>query len=265
MIWVLDLDGVVLLEDQPVAGAPEAVARLHEAGERVVFCTNSSWAELRQQEARLARAGIPEGGDVVTSAMAAAMLIQPGERVLACGGPGIAEAARARGAEVVTAAAAAGRTHGERTGPEAGADVVVAGFDRDFDYGRLKVAVREILHGARFVATNEDATHPTPEGRVPAGGAIVAAISYASGVTPMVAGKPHAPMARLVRAVAGEDRGVVVGDRADTDGAFAKALGYQFVLALSGVTSPDDLPVEPTPDHVTHDLAAAVGLLLGPD
>lgn len=254
MIWVLDLDGVVWLDGEPIAGAPEAIELLRTSGERVLFATNNAAAEVGQQEGRLARAGIPARGDVVTSAMAGAALVRPGERVLACGGPGIAEAARLRGADVVTAAERVGR-------PDDGqpiADVVVAGFDPEFDYGRLRVAVQAILRGARFVATNEDATYPTPDGPVPAGGALVAAIAYATGVTPTVAGKPHPPMAGLVRSLVGDEPGVVVGDRADTDGAFAATLGYRFALALSGVTSPDDLPVEPRPDVVAPDLATLV-------
>ncbi len=50
----------------------------------------------------------------------------------------------------------------------------------------------------------------------------------------------------------------MVGDRADTDGAFAKALGYRFGLVFSGVTKPSDLPVDPTPDVTAADLAELV-------
>jgi 4-nitrophenyl phosphatase len=107
------------------------------------------------------------------------------------------------------------------------------------------------------VATNDDATYPTPDGPIPGGGSLVAAVAYATGVTPIVAGKPHGPMADLVRA-AGGDEGTVVGDRPDTDGAFARRLGYRFALVLTGVTARDDLPVEPEPDVVGDSLAALV-------
>ncbi|HEY8527187.1 MAG TPA: HAD-IIA family hydrolase [Acidimicrobiales bacterium] len=242
MAWVLDLDGVIWLADQPIAGAAEAVARLRDGGERVLFVTNNSYAPVGEQEAKLERFGIPARGDVVNSAMAAATLVAPGERALVCGGPGVVEAVRARGAEPVR---------------EGDADVVIVGFHRDFDYERLRVAVAAVRRGARLVGTNDDATYPTPEGPIPGGGAIVAAVAYAAGVTPVVAGKPHEPMADLVRGLAGGD-GTVVGDRPDTDGRFAKAIGYRFALVLSGVTRPDDLPVTPAPDVVADDLAALV-------
>jgi HAD superfamily hydrolase (TIGR01450 family) len=240
--WVLDLDGVVWLADRPIPGAVDAVARLRAAGERVLFATNNSFARLADQEAKLERMGIPAAGDVVTSAGAAATLVAPGERALVVGGPGIAEAVAGRGAEPV------------RDGP---ADVVIVGFHRDFDYERLRVAAAAVRGGARLVATNDDATYPTPEGPIPGGGAIVASVAYATGVTPVVAGKPHRPMADLVRSLAGAE-GTVVGDRPETDGAFAAALGYRFALVLTGVTGPDDLPVEPAPAVVAPSLADLV-------
>jgi 4-nitrophenyl phosphatase len=137
------------------------------------------------------------------------------------------------------------------------ADAVLVGFHREFDYERLRIAHRAILRGARLVATNDDPTYPTPEGPIPGGGSIVAAVAYAAGVAPVVAGKPNAPMAELVRSLAG-DAGTVVGDRPDTDGAFAVTLGYRFALVLSGVTGPDDLPVTPEPDVVAPALADLV-------
>jgi len=240
---VLDLDGVVWLGDQPIPGAAEAVGTLRARGERVLFATNNSFARLAEQEAKLERFGIPAHGDVLTSAMAAARLVEAGERALVCGGPGIAEALEGRGATPVR---------------DGDADAVVVGFHRDFDYERLRVAVRAVQRGARLIATNDDATYPTPEGLIPGGGAIVAAVAYASGVRAVVAGKPHAPMADLVREAGGET-GTVVGDRPETDGAFARTLGYRFALVLSGVTHETDLPVEPAPDTVAPSLAALVG------
>ena len=89
-----------------------------------------------------------------------------------------------------------------------------------------------------------DATYPTPQGLVPGNGSILAAVATASGVVPAVTGKPYAPMADHVRAAVGPV-GVAVGDRPDTDGRFARALGFEWVLVLSGVTGADDLPVDP--------------------
>jgi HAD superfamily hydrolase (TIGR01450 family) len=248
--WVLDLDGVVWLSDDAIPGAAAAVERLRSGGERVLFATNNSFAPVAEVEDKLDRLGIPAHGDVVTSAMAAAQVVEPGERVLVCGGPGIVDAVRARGAVPVGA--------GEGDADVAGdVDVVAVGFHRDFDYERLRVAAQAVWNGARLVATNDDATYPTPAGPIPGGGAIVAAVAYATGVDPVVAGKPHAPMAALVRTIGG-DAGTMVGDRPETDGAFAAELGYRFALVLTGVTGADDLPVTPAPDVVADSLSALV-------
>jgi len=244
--FALDLDGVIWLADDAIPGAAAAVARLRAAGEPVVFVTNNSSQPVGEVEARLARHGVPAAGDVITSAMAAAGLVARGEIVLVCGGPGVVEAVEARGAIVVR---------------EGDADAVLVGFHRDFDYERLRIAATAVRRGARLLATNEDATYPTPDGPVPGGGAILAAIVTGSGVDPIVAGKPHPPMAELVRARLGA-RGVMVGDRPDTDGRFAQVLGYDFALVHTGVTGAFDL-VDPAPDLVAPDLARLVDEVLG--
>jgi glycerol 3-phosphatase-2 len=241
--WILDLDGVIWLADDPVPGSVEAVAALRAAGERVCFATNNSSQPIATQEAKLASMGIPAEGDVLTSAMAAALLLQPGQTALVCAGPGVDEALARRGVHTVR---------------EGDADAVVVGFHLDFDYSRLKAAHAAIRGGAHLIGTNDDATYPTPDGPIPGGGAILAAVATAAGVPPVVAGKPYAPMASLVRELAGDGPHIVVGDRPETDGVFAVTLGAPFGLALSGVTTAGDLPVTPEPTWVSTDLATLV-------
>ncbi len=112
-------------------------------------------------------------------------------------------------------------------------------------------------NGARLIATNDDATYPTPDGPIPGAGSILASIVTASGSVASIAGKPHRPIADLVRAHLGV-AAVVVGDRPDTDGRFARALQARFALVLTGVVTADDLPVEPEPDVIAADFAELV-------
>ncbi len=248
MGFALDLDGVVWLADEPIPGAADAVTALRAAGHQVVFCTNNSNHPVGVVEEKLAHHGIPARGDVITSAMAAATLVEPGERVLVCAGPGVVEAIEGRGALPVW------------DGP---ADAVMVGMHLDFDYERLRAAAGAVRGGARLLATNDDATYPTPDGPIPGGGAILAAVATAAGVEPVIAGKPHRPMVDLVRARLGPG-GTMVGDRPETDGRFAVALGYEFVLVLSGIAGSGD-GVVPTPLVVAPDLAGYVeALLAGP-
>lgn len=191
-------------------------------------------------------AGIGSGGSFVSSAMAGASLIDPGERVVVLGGPGIVEAVERRGGVVID------------DGP---ADAVMVGLDWNLSYERLRVACTAVMNGARFIATNRDPTYPTEFGQWPGGGALVAAVEAATGVSPEVAGKPHRPQIDLVHARIGAE-GVMVGDRPDTDGRFAEAMGVDFALVLSGVTTADMLPVIPAPRWVGQDLADVVAQVL---
>jgi glycerol 3-phosphatase-2 len=244
MLWVLDLDGVVWLAGKAIPGSANAVSRLHDAGETVTFVTNNSGPTLSDYVGMLERAGIAVDGDeLVTSAQAAASLLEPGTRATAVGGPGVTEALKARGIDVVAA----------DDQPAA----VVVGRSLDLDFDSLAAAAKAIREGARFVATNTDATYPTAHGLEPGAGALVAYLQVSSGVGPVVAGKPNPAAADLVRSRFGTP-GLVVGDRPDTDGAFATRLGVPFALVLSGVTGQGDLPVSPLPALVEPDLAAVV-------
>ena len=248
MNWVLDLDGVVWLADNAIKGAARAVAQLQERGDTVVFVTNNSYLPVRDVEAKLGRFEIEAHEAVVSSAMAAATLVEPDQRVLVCGGPGVVEALEGRGAVPVA----------NREEIAGTVDAVMVGYHPDFDYARMRRAAAAVRAGARLLATNDDATYPTPTGPIPGAGSILAGIERASGVHAVVAGKPYVPMADLLRRRLGE-AGTVVGDRPDTDGRLARVLGYRFALVLTGVTSGDDVPsVEPRPDTIAPDLAALV-------
>jgi 4-nitrophenyl phosphatase len=246
---VIDLDGVVWLEGAPIPGSAEAVRRLRSAGEEVWFVTNSSFWTGAEQEQRLADCGIDARGRVLTSAMAAARLVAPGERVMVCGGPGLRTALVDIGAEVVEPSAGVGPV-----------DAVLVGFSREFDFDVLHATSAAVRGGARLVGSNADSTYPTPEGLLPGGGALLAAVACASGVEPTIAGKPERPMVELVRAAtegSGGHHAAVIGDRLDTDGRLAAALGWQFVLVRS-----DASPAVDAGMTAVADLAAAAEVLL---
>jgi HAD superfamily hydrolase (TIGR01450 family) len=240
--WIVDLDGVVWLAGTPIPGGAEAVRRLRSAAVRVLFVTNNSAPTIEELVARLERAGITaEADDIVTSAQAAAQLLSPGQRALALADGGATQALLARGVELVD-------------GPPA--DAVVVGWTHDFDFARLTLANRVVRAGARLIGTNEDATHPTPDGLLPGSGALLAAVATAAETVPEVAGKPHRPIVELIRARV-HDTALVVGDRPSTDGALAAALGVPFALVLSGVTaSADEEP--PAANFCAPDLLALV-------
>ncbi len=215
----------------------------------MVFLTNNSYPKVAAHLEKLDRFGIPTpSGDLITSSMAAATLLQPGDTALVVGGPGILEALELRG---VSAFEAGDVPAGLKI------DVVVVGFDLKFDFARLAAATSALRGGARLVATNGDVTFPAPEGLWPGAGSFVAAVAAAGGAEPVVAGKPFPPVADLV-SVTIPSVEMVVGDRPSTDGRFARLVGARFGLVLTGVTSRGHGPVEPEPDLEAPDLAGLV-------
>jgi glycerol 3-phosphatase-2 len=248
MLWVFDLDGVIWLSGQAIAGSPEAVRRLRDAGHRVAFVTNNSTPTIAEYVERLGRAGIEvDPSELATSAQAAATLVEAGDRVTCVGGAGVREALAQRGAVLVAA--------------DEEPVAVVVGRSLQLDFAELAAAAAAIRAGSRFVATNTDSTFPTPHGPEPGAGALIAYLEVGSGGRAEVAGKPEQPMAELVRHRYGQPD-VVVGDRAETDGAFATRIGAPFALVLTGVTKRADLPIEPAPAVISEDLASAVTELL---
>ncbi|MHB1517002.1 MAG: HAD-IIA family hydrolase [Acidimicrobiales bacterium] len=224
-LWIVDLDGVVWLTGEPIGEPSTAVAELRERGVRVAFATNNSALTIEDLVSRLDRVGIEvDADDLISSAEALASMLEPGQRVSALAEGGVFEALDQRGVDVVL---------------EGPVDAVVVGWSRSFDFTRLAQAASAARACGRLLATNEDPTHPTPEGLMPGSGALLAAVVTASGVRPEIAGKPHGPMVELVRSRLALGTGVsavLVGDQPATDGWFAHRLGIPFALVTSGVT-----------------------------
>lgn len=249
-----DLDGVVYLEDQPVAHAPDALQLVRSRGMRVCFVTNNAAHTPNDVVKRLESLGIAATTDeVVTSSMAAADLLRlqfpPGTTVLVVGGQGLWSAVEAVGLRPVSVAS-------EDVMPAA----VVQGWGPDVGWANLAEATVALRHGARWVATNVDRTLPSPRGPLPGSGSLIAAVQAATGRTPdAIAGKPHPPLYEAARERAHAERPLFVGDRLDTDIAGATGAGLPSLFVLSGVSRPIDLlgaPVEQRPTYLGPDLTA---------
>ena len=238
MTWALDLDGVVWLGDKVIQGVGESITFLREKGEQVFFVTNNSGRTVSEVEEKLNSFNIEPNGGVITSAMAMATLLSPDETVLTLCGKGAVEEMEKVGAKPVK---------------DGKADSVVVGFHEDFDYWKLTAALQAIDAGARLLATNDDLTYPSHDGIRPGAGSILASLVAATEAVPEIAGKPYQPMCDLLNELSGGN-GIMVGDRPDTDGRFAKDLGWDFGLVLSGVTKKSDLPVDPPHDFLADDL-----------
>jgi 4-nitrophenyl phosphatase len=161
---------------------------------------------------------------------------------LVAGGPGVVEAVESVGA-IVAGRTDDGSSQDAQKISDANIDAVIVGFHKTFNFESMRRASAAVRAGALLIGTNDDATYPTSTGVIPGGGSILAGIATASGVSPIVAGKPNAPMGELVRRelkLRDLDSCWMIGDRYSTDGAFAKTIGAKFALALSGVVDQDE-------------------------
>jgi HAD superfamily hydrolase (TIGR01450 family) len=253
-VALLDLDGVVYVGTHAVPGVPQALASARAAGMALGFVTNNAARTPDDVARHLTELGVPaEPADVITSSQAAATvvagLLGAGAPVLPVGGPGVATALRAAGLTVVERA-------------EDLPVAVVQGYGREVGWAQLAEAVVAVRSGARHVATNTDATIPSPRGPLPGNGAMVGVVSAITGQQPLVTGKPDPAMhAECVRRT-GAQRPLVVGDRLDTDIEGARRAGAASLLVLTGVTDAATLlsaPPEQRPDLVSPD---AAGLLV---
>ncbi len=254
-VALLDLDGVVYVGPDAVPGVPEALSDVRSAGMRLGFVTNNAARTPEQVAEHLTELGVDaEPEDVITSSQAAATvvaeLLGPGARVLPVGGPGVATALRAAGLTVVDRA-------------EDRPDAVVQGYGREVGWAQLAEAVVAVRNGARHVATNTDATIPSPRGPLPGNGAMVGVVSAVTGGQPLVTGKPDPAMhAECVRRT-GARRPLVVGDRLDTDIEGARRADAPSLLVFSGVTDPGALLAavpEHRPDHIGADASALLAV-----
>jgi glycerol 3-phosphatase-2 len=253
-VALLDLDGVVYVGPAAVPGVPAALEAAASAGMRLGFVTNNAARTPEQVATHLTELGVAaRPDDVITSSQAAATvvaeLIGPGGRVLPVGGPGVAAALTAAGLTVVERA-------------EDSPAAVVQGYGPQVGWAQLAEAVVAVRGGARHVATNTDATIPSPRGVLPGNGALVGVVSAVTGQRPLVTGKPDPAMhAECVRRT-GARRPLVVGDRLDTDIEGARRAGADSLLVLSGVATPADL-LSAGPDHRPDLLAPdAAGVLV---
>jgi len=239
--FLLDCDGVLWRGREPIPGAREAVEALRASGRKVLFFTNNATLSRKGYLEKLRGLGFEaEVGEIYCSAYAAAAWLKGRvKKVYVVGEEGLVEELELAGLEAA--------------GPDE-AECIVVGLDRKLTYRKLEEALRCLIRGALFVATNRDPTLPTERGLAPGAGAIVSALEAAAGrEADMVIGKPSTYMYELALR---EHRiepatALAVGDRLDTDVEGAKRAGLAAALVLTGATGLRELErARVKPDYV---------------
>jgi 4-nitrophenyl phosphatase len=255
--WIFDMDGVLYRGNEPLPGSREMLDALTLRERPVMLATNNSMSTPDAYERKLAAMGLEvPASEVITSALATRDFLvrelPEGAGIYVIGMPALSEQLFADTT-----------FHQVQSGEER-PDAVVIGLDLTFTYDKLRAANQAIRSGARFIATNSDTTLPTENGLVPGAGSIVAAVATASGVRPVVIGKPETPMLEMAMMRLGTrpEETVMVGDRLDTDVLAGERAGMPTVLVLSGVSSREDLSTaEALPDVIVSDLPSLVQAL----
>src|SRR5919204_5447549 len=237
--YIMDMDGVIVRGTEVLPGAAEFITRLRETDRKFLVLTNNSIYTPRDLANKLRRMGldVPDEG-VYTSGLATAHFLhsqRPGGTAYAIGEAGLTTALHDVG-YVLT---------------EHEPDYVVLGETATYSFERITAAIRLILDGARFIATNPDTVGPVEGGIAPATGSVAALIEKATGVAPYYVGKPNPLMLRSALRtldVHSEDT-VMIGDRMDTDVIMGLESGLETILVLTGVTTReqvDRFPYRPT-------------------
>jgi NagD protein len=231
----MDMDGVLVHEEQALAGAQEFLSRLRELERPFLVLTNNSIYTRRDLAARLAASGLEVPEEAIwTSALATARFLEdqrPRGTAFVIGEAGL-----------TTALYQAGYTMTERN-PE----YVVLGETRTYSFERITQAIRLVTRGAKLIATNPDPIGPSPDGPLPATGSVAALISRATGVAPYFVGKPNPLMMRsaLNAIEAHSETTAMIGDRMDTDIVAGLEAGLETILVLTGVTTREEAESHP--------------------
>lgn len=258
---LIDLDGTMYHGGHRISGADRLIEQLRELRIPYQFLTNNSSRTPEAVAEHLTRMGIDaQPDDVYTSGQAAARYITglgAGKRVAMIGEHGLATALTESGLKLC----------------DESPDYVVQGIDREWTYAKLLRTVRLIMNGVPYILTNPDLLVPSDDGMIPGAGTISASIQAATGVRPVIIGKPAATMvadaARKLGATL--DQTIVIGDNMRTDIGAGHAAGVQTILVMTGVTTPDnydslrlELGYEPTRICADlHDLAEYISGAFG--
>ncbi|RED60298.1 HAD-IIA family hydrolase [Cohnella lupini] len=232
---LFDLDGTLYRGNEPVPGADRLIAGLQARGLPCLFVTNNSTRTPKEVAEHLHIMGISaEVQSIVTSALATAYYVQlehPGADTYVIGERGLREALANAGLHLL------GDEEQDRN-----ATIVVQGLDRELTYSRLKTAVKHLLNGAAFVQTNPDRLLPVDGGFLPGAGSIGASLQAATGIEPIIVGKPSRILMDYSLRLAGTapSKTWVVGDNPYTDLAAGRTAGCPSILVLTGLCSMDN-------------------------
>lgn len=269
---IIDMDGVLWHGNRAMPGIGRCLADLQALGIKLVLASNNSTKTLGQLQQKLEHMHIDLASEqLLTSADATVSYLkrhyQDAKTAYVVGEDGLFDAVARAGFSTITPAAISQIATDNLDNPEglrSAADFVVGGLTRNLDFELLAMAALLVRAGVPFIATNADASFPSERGQLPGAGAVMALIEVASGVAPVVVGKPEPIIFQeaLARLAADVSSTAMVGDRLETDILGAQRAGLSSILVLSGVSTRADIDTSGIqPDYVYDDMHAVLNAL----
>lgn len=249
--FLIDLDGVVYIGNKPTTKAVQTIKEVKKLGKKIVYITNDPRKSPKEYSKRLSDLKIKEVSEnIITSSSALSTHLKrytdlSQKTAFVIGSRSFKNAVRKTGLTLIN------KNSNSKT------DFVIVGGHNKVTYDDLKTATLTIRSGAKFFATNRDPYYPTPEGLVPATGALVAAIETASCKKAIIVGKPEKIMFQIAKSLFNKkDKCAVIGDRLDTDIKGGIRVGLKTILCLTGSTKLDDIENSKIkPDYVIKNLS----------
>ncbi|MBJ7328725.1 MAG: TIGR01458 family HAD-type hydrolase [Solirubrobacteraceae bacterium] len=221
---LLDLDGVLYVEDEAIPGAVDAIKELRARGLKLRFVTNTTSRSRSQVVARLARLGfLLEAETVLTPASLA---------VRRCGAVGHKRVRLIVSPALREDLAGLAEVRGDEQ-PDA---IVMGDIGDGFTYDLLNSAFRQMEQGAELIALQRNRFWRRQDGLAMDVGAFVAALEYATGHQATVVGKPEKAFftAALTDAHGDPGHALMIGDDIEADVGGAQAAGIHGVLVRTG-------------------------------
>lgn len=241
MTYLIDLDGTMYEGKNQIDGAIDFIKYLQKTKQDYYFFTNNSTRTKKQNQEKMIEMGFDKDDEnkFITSSILLSYYMKKhysNGTVFVIGTDGIKEALQDNNFEIVD---------------DINADFVVCALDKNANYNTYSKALKNILNGAKLLATNMDRKYPQEDGFTLGNGAIIAMLEFSSEKTAFKLGKPNPLVIKIFEEMTGlkDEDLVIIGDNLETDIALGYNLGIETILVETGIHRKEDcdkLKIYPT-------------------
>lgn len=274
--FLFDCDGVLWLGDHILPSVRETLSLLKQHNKTIFFVTNNSTKSRAEYLKKFEKFGIEaKKQEVFGSSYATAIYINKilqlptDQKIWVLGEKGIEDELKELGYETLGGSDPELVKHGVNfdandpllTDLDDKVGCVVAGLALTVNYLKLSVTMQYLLAKDKsipFVATNIDSTFPLKGQLLVGAGSIIESVVHASGRQPdAICGKPNQSMMNSIKAdcpglLQNPQRGLMIGDRLNTDMKFGRLGGLDTLLVLTGIETESEVLLQPADEAPTY-------------